>query len=154
MITNTVANKVLDIICGRSTTPLTNTSAYLALSSTAPNADGTGFTEPTSDTGYARVLIGMSGQSATYVMAQAVGGKTNNTQEIHFNAVNADKNWGTLTHAGIFSAATGGSLLIAGKLGYYDDQEVWHDQAITPTANQVVTLKVNSINFSFEDINQ
>ena len=153
MITNTVANNVLNIICGRGGS-LSYPSAYLALSSTAPNADGTGFTEPASDTGYARVLIGMSGQSATYVMSAATNGATHNTQEIHFNAVNAGKNWGTLTHAGIFSAATGGSLLIAGKLGYYDDQDVWHDQSIQPVENQVVTLKTESINFSFEDINQ
>ena len=156
MITNSVANGILNMICGKqSSVGVTNIgNAYLGLSSTAPNADGTGFTEPGSGTGYSRVLIGLYTQSATQAMDAASNGKITNSKEIHFNAVNADTTWGTLTHAGVFTSATGGNLLIAGKLGYYDDQDVWHDQPITPTGNQVVTLKTESINFSFEDINQ
>ena len=152
MITNTLANQVLNLICGNGSS-VSGGTAYLALSTTTTNVDGTNFSEPSDSAGYSRVLIGNYAQPLTQCMEQASNGSTTNKKEIHFNAVEEGASWGTLTYAGIYTAATGGTLLLAGEIGYYDDQDVWHASPITPSDFQVVTLKVGSINFSFRESN-
>ena len=60
------STQVLSGLIGKGSGPLSN--CYIALSTTAPNADGTNFTEPLTSAGYARSIIGLSGTSATQVM--------------------------------------------------------------------------------------
>lgn len=112
--------------------PLSN--SYLALSSTAPGADGSGFTEPAATTGYARAVIGLQSQSATQVMDTPAGGVTQNKDIIFFPEASAS--WGTLTHFGLFTAASGGTLILYGTLS----------EPITVAANYVPLFRVG--NFS------
>jgi hypothetical protein len=92
------STQVLSGLIGRSSTgPLSN--CYIALSTTAPNADGTNFTEPSSAAGYARAIIGLSGTSATQVMSAPSAGSTSNTSIIFFPEATAS--WGTVTHFGL-----------------------------------------------------
>jgi hypothetical protein len=72
---------------------------------TAPPSDAGGGTE-VSGGGYAR-------QPVTFAPASAPDGTTTNTALIAFTAT---ANWGTITHIGLFDAATAGNLLWHGPL--------------------------------------
>ena len=76
------------------------TSWYLALFTAAPSDSGGG-TE-VSGNGYSR-------QAITFGAASSPSGTTSNTSTVDFTA--SGGNWGTITHAGIFTAASGGNLL-------------------------------------------
>ena len=106
------STQVLSGLIGKGSGPLSN--CYIALSTTAPNADGTNFTEPLTSAGYARSIIGLSGTSATQVMSSPSGGATSNTSIIFFPEATAS--WGTVTHFGLFTSQTGGSLVLYGTL--------------------------------------
>ena len=107
------STQVLNGLIGRSSTgPLSN--CYIALSTTVPNADVTNFTEPSSAGGYARAIIGLSGTRATQVMSAPAAGSTSNTSIIFFPEATAS--WGTVTHFGLYTAQTGGNLVLYGTL--------------------------------------
>ena len=126
------STQVLSGLIGKGSGPLSN--CYIALSTTAPNADGTNFTEPLTSAGYARSIIGLSGTSATQVMSSPSGGATSNTSIIFFSEATAS--WGTVTHFGLYTSATGGNLVLYGTL----------TNPITVAANYVPLFRVG--NFS------
>lgn len=133
--TNSGSTTVLNGLIGKgSSAPLSN--CYLALSSTAPNADGTNFTEPDSTKGYARAIIGLQGQSATQVMDVPSGGVTQNKDIIFFPEASAS--WGTLTHFGLYTSATGGTLVLYGSLS----------EPITVATNYVPLFRVGNFSLS------
>lgn len=116
-----VANKLLENILqalGGNGDAFNMSSSYLALSTTAPNKDGTNVTEPSSTLGYQRSALG--GYSITNYMGNptydASTGKytITNTKEIHFNV--ATSGWGTITHFAIYTSATGGTMYYSGQL--------------------------------------
>ena len=78
---------------------------YVALYTAAPSDSGGG-TE-VSGAGYAR-------QSVTFDAASSPGGTTSNSADVSFTAVGGD--YGTVTHMGIFDAASSGNLLWHGVL--------------------------------------
>ena len=98
-------NELLDHTLGTAayTAPAT---VYIALFTTATN-DAGGGTEA-AWTSYAR-------QSAAF--SAAAGGTTSNSAEIAFPAVDTGDGPVTVTHMGIFDAATAGNLLYHGALG-------------------------------------
>ena len=75
---------------------------YMALYTAAPN-DAGGGTE-VSGSGYSRQAIDF---------AAASGGQAANSAAVTFTATG---NWGTVTHFGLFDAATSGNLLVHGAL--------------------------------------
>lgn len=81
------------------------TAWYVALYTAAPSDSGGG-TE-VSGSGYSR-------QSVTFSAASSPGGTTSNTNTVTFTA--SGGNWGTITHCGIFDAASSGNLLWHGAL--------------------------------------
>ena len=83
---------------------------YVGLSTSTPSADGTNITEP-SDTAYKRVLVGWSGQSASYKMSTATESTPSsaNTEPILFDK--ATSSWGTITHVVFYDAQTSGNFL-------------------------------------------
>lgn len=81
------------------------TAWYVALYTAAPSDSGGG-TE-VSGAGYAR-------QSVTFDAASSPGGTTSNSADVSFTAVGGD--YGTVTHMGIFDAASSGNLLWHGVL--------------------------------------
>ncbi|MBR3891428.1 MAG: hypothetical protein IKJ30_05100 [Bacilli bacterium] len=85
------------------------------MSTTTPDAAGSNFSEPSSSSGYARVMLGTQGQSNTYVMDAAVNGSICNTSNIIFFP-EATASWGTVTHFGLFSSKTGGTPILWGAL--------------------------------------
>ena len=131
--TNSGSASILNGLIGKgASVPLSN--CYLGLSSTVPTGDGTNFTEPPSASGYARAIIGLQNQVATQVMDLPSGGVTQNKDIIFFPEASAS--WGTLTHFGLFSAPTGGTLVLYGALS----------EPITVAANYVPLFRVG--NFS------
>jgi len=109
-------NAIINVM--RSTT-FTGVAAYVALYTAAPS-DAGGGTEVTGGS-YARQLAGLSAPS---------NGTTSNASDITFPTATA--NWGTLTHVGIFDAATSGNLLM------------WSDLDVSKTVNSGDTYKINA----------
>lgn len=115
MITRNTANKILEGFFGRQGNFSLASSCYIGLSTTTPDAAGSNFSEPSSSSGYARVMLGTQGQSNTYVMDAAVNGSICNTSNIIFFP-EATASWGTVTHFGLFSSKTGGTPILWGAL--------------------------------------
>lgn len=105
---------ILNGLTGKSQNISLLSNCYLALSSTAPEKDGSNFTEPAASTGYARAVVGLANQSATQVMGTPTEGSITNKDIIFFPE--ASSSWGTLTHFGLYTAATGGTLILYGSL--------------------------------------
>lgn len=87
---------------------------HVGLSTTTPTEAGGNFTEP-SGNGYARVSKprGATDWAAASGTAPAVA---SNATVITFPTASGG-NWGTVTHFGLFSASTGGTLYFWGALG-------------------------------------
>ena len=81
------------------------TAWYVALYTAAPSDSGGGTEVSTG--GYARQSVALSAASSP-------GGTTSNSGEVSFTASGAD--YGTVTHMGIFDAASSGNLLWHGAL--------------------------------------
>lgn len=91
------------------------TTHYVALSTTTPAQDGTGFTEP-SGNAYARVSV--TNDTTNWVPSGSQPGDGSQQQEngatIQFPT--ATGSWGTVTYFGIYDASTAGNLLAYGAL--------------------------------------
>ena len=110
-------NKLIDHLF-RTATFAKPTGLYLALFTAAPS-DAAGGTE-VSGGSYARVNLAPSDtnwkatQGGTSGNSSGTGGATANAAAITFPAPTA--NWGSVTHFGIFDAASAGHLLLWGAL--------------------------------------
>jgi hypothetical protein len=106
-LTNTYENAALDtLIRGQAWTPPT----HLALFTADPGEAGSLASE-VSGGSYARVAIGTPG---TFWSA-ASGGATSNAAAIDWPAASAP--WGTITHVGLMTAASGGAMVTRAALG-------------------------------------
>lgn len=117
MIKQSTANSILKTFFAQATSvSVLPSKCYIALSTTTPNADGSNFTEPEigSATGYTRSLLGINGQSATYIMGTPSEGAISNTKTIFFPK--AETSWGTVTYFGLFADETGGTPVFWGAL--------------------------------------
>lgn len=101
---NALEKQVLDHLFGNSTW-VAPTNIYVALSTTTPNEDGTGITEPVGN-GYARVLT-----SAADWNAAVTGDPTviDNLNPIGFPQASGGA-WGLITHWVLYDALTGGAV--------------------------------------------
>ena len=106
--TDYLETKVLNGLLG-GTNVTFNTKPYIGLLKSAPS-DSSGGTE-VSGTNYARVQCGASNQG-DFVVGST--GSASNTGAFTFN--DAQSNWGTVTHVGLYDSATSGNLLGYGAL--------------------------------------
>ena len=83
---------------------------YIGLMTSPPSDSAAGTEVTTSSSAYARVQVGSTGQGS---FDGSAGSITNDTE---FKWEDATANWGTITHVGLFDAATGGNLLVYGAL--------------------------------------
>jgi hypothetical protein len=134
-------NKLIDQLFRGQAAP-TTTTLYVGLLTAAPSDTGGG-TEVSGGL-YARVSVGSSlanwagTQSAgSTVASSGTGGQTSNNAAITFPTPSAG--WGTVTHFGIYDAASGGNLLFWGAL------------TIAKTINQAdtVTFPAASLSITF-----
>lgn len=79
---------------------------YIGLSTTQPNEDGSGFTEP-SGNGYARVP--MTNNTTNWPAATTVGGTTTKSNGAKITYPNPTGGWGQVIYWGAFTASTGGT---------------------------------------------
>jgi len=84
MLTHVFANKVLNAMTARTNTAVASGETFVGLSYTNPTRAGSSFTEPGSNTGYARVRIGLTSQNLTWLMGAAADGECKNLVNIHF----------------------------------------------------------------------
>jgi len=80
---------------------------YLALSTTQPNADGSGFTEPVGGS-YARVAV--TNNSTNFPAASTASGVTTKKNGAKFTFPNPTGTWGTVGWYGWFTVSSGGTL--------------------------------------------
>jgi len=101
-------DELLDHVFGAATyTP--PATLYVALSTTAPNDDGTNVTEPGGGS-YARAAVT---NNATEWPAASGGSKTHANDIIFPTATGS---WGTISHYAVYDAVSGGNLLGHGAL--------------------------------------
>ena len=106
MFTTYCLNVIAGNFFGTKKTPSIPEVFYLGLSSTAPNLDGSGVTEPiVSGNGYSRIKIEN--------LSEPINGEVKNVGYIAFNKSTAS--WGAQSHYVIFDAETGGNLLMYGE---------------------------------------
>lgn len=89
------------------------TGGYIGLLTSSPSDLSTGSTVSevsSSGTSYARIQVGSSEQGS---FSGTAGSITNDSE---FKWADATANWGTITHVGLFDAATDGNLLVYGAL--------------------------------------
>ncbi len=81
---------------------------YIALSTTTPAADGTGFTEPASN--YARVTF-TNNSTNWHPTGSQPGTGQRQSNAVAINFTQASGSWGVVTYVGIWDAASSGNLL-------------------------------------------
>lgn len=104
---------------------------WIGLSTTTPNINGSGVTEPSGSAGYARVRLDM--------LSSPNAGVVTNQSNIDFNESTAS--WGTVTHFVIFDAQNEGHLLQYGSLS----------TPRTVEAATIMTIKSNYLNLSVQN---
>jgi len=95
-------NCIMGNVFKTQTSPGLPSKVYLGLSSSAPDVDGSGATEPLASAGYARVELTSLDVPANGVIT--------NKNEISFPESSAS--WGTVTHFVLYDAPTNGNLLM------------------------------------------
>ena len=125
-LTYTKANQLLNQLNGRGST------IYIGLSLDAPNRDGTGVREPSTNAGYKRMRL----QSSQ--MSEPQNGVTTNVETIYFAEATAQ--WGVCTYFCLFGGGTvgGNDLLAYGAL----------PQSIAPTDQQVARIRTGNLTMS------
>lgn len=138
MLTYNFANNILNHMCGKSTFGDLNQSITIGLSYTAPNREGTGYTEPDGPTtGYQRLLLGNSSQALTQLMASAASGAITNEKNIFFNrAIAAYAS--PITHFLVFSNTT---LIAYGEL----------TNPITVLINTVPLIEIGELTITIDE---
>lgn len=127
MFTKVAIQRILNALLGKSSSADLAPTAFIGLSTTTPtptqgSGSGWNFTEPAASTGYTRVLIGAYNASATFKMFEQSDGSYENHDPNTSGSNNAilfptaQSSWGTITHFGIWTAQTGGTLLAFGAL--------------------------------------
>lgn len=106
MNTTHFLNRVAGNLFRTETDPAIPTEYYIGLSTTEPTMSGTNVSEPSTSSGYGRVLLDN--------LSTPVNGVVTNTANINFEESTAS--WGTVTHFVIYDAEINGNLLMYGAL--------------------------------------
>lgn len=130
MNTTYFLNCVAGNVFNTGTIPSLPSQYYLGLSTTAPNIDGTGVSEPPESCGYARVEL--------TALSAPVDGVIKNSSAINFEE--STGSWGTVTHYVIFDSADvgNGNLLVFGSLS--------SPRTVDPST--IVTIRTNYLELS------
>lgn len=130
MYSNYFRNLVAGHIFGTDTASPLPQTFYLALSSTEPQADGTGVTEP----GAAEYV------RPSLVLGPPVDGTCANTQQAEFET--GESTWGTFGWFALYDAAEGGHLI--------GGNSITNAPALVPGSSLV--FRTNTLRFSVRDI--
>ncbi len=142
-LTHNAANALLEVLCGKRTTaPYSNT--YIGLSSTQPNVNGTGYTEPTVSS-YKRQRFGSTSTPAYCKMGTASGGVIKNDNasneyggKIFWEELQPGEVYPECKYILIFGSQSGSDLLAYAEL----------ETPVTPAAGSIPLIPVGSITIS------
>lgn len=118
-------NCIMGNVFRTKTSPGLPEKVYLGLSSSAPNIDGSGVSEPLASAGYARVELAS--------LSEPTNGVIQNEAEISFPESSAS--WGTMTHFVLYDSPVNGNLLMFNSLS----------QARSVEAATIVMVKTGSL---------
>lgn len=114
-IVTSYRNEILKLFTGKakSITLSSGGECYLGFSSTTPTEAGGNFTEPSSDTNYARIQLNIfAAMQHTDKWGDVTNGAVTNKAEICSNKCKQSGGWPEFTHFGIFTAKTGGTPVL------------------------------------------
>lgn len=132
MVTTYFLNLAMGNLFGTKSSPSIPQEYFLALSSTEPQKNGTGITEPSAaGSAYERVKLES--------LSQPDNGEITNQETISFPESTSD--WGTMLYYGIYDSTSGGNLLMGGPLKSSRKVE----------ANTVVSFKPNGLTITLKD---
>lgn len=97
---------IADSQFGGGSTTWAPTTWYLGLSTTVPNDDGTGFTEPSGGS-YARVAV--TNNATNFPAAATVSGETTKSNGTKLTFPNPTGTWGAILYYGWFTVSSGGT---------------------------------------------
>ena len=131
MVTTYFLNVIAGHVFGSKKTPPLPGELFLGMSSTQPNLNGTGVTQPSSGTGYSRVKL--------TTLSEPVNGTVSNTGAITFPESTGA--WGTMRYFVVYDSLTGGNLLM-------------YDQLLEPRGvetSTIVLVRENSAKFHIQN---
>ena len=132
MNTTYFLNQIMGNLFQTRTSPPIPTNYYLGLSTSAPQTNGEGVKEPsTNGTGYTRVALTN--------LSEPTNGVVKNTKNISFSE--SLSSWGTITHYVVYDAPTNGNLLFYGTLA----------ANCTVDKNAVVTIKSGELTITLSN---
>lgn len=105
-----VKSSILSAMTGKSQYASIAATCYIGLLKSVSN----GAVEPDTTAGYGRTQLGYYQNGAGQLMGTPTNGKITNTQIIYFPE--ATDSWGTVTHFGLFTSASGGTPFLWGAL--------------------------------------
>lgn len=155
MLTKYAASKILYEISGlKSSTIFGGSEIYLGLSTTAPQIDGTGVSEPPAtrdgeSTNYSRFKLGYYSNMPTDLIymsnptSPSISATMTNKNEIHFNVALQDWTTGSdkITHVCIFNGtASSANLLAYGALNT-PIQATQHTVVVIPKEGFTITVQ-------------
>ena len=143
---------ILDLIKKQEGSSSSGSPRYLALSTTAPNPDGTNVTEPATDaagttaTGYKRISMDSNIISGSNFPSQPSYNSVSDIwyikNQIDMYFYEAKASWGELTHFAVYDASYNGNMLAYGAL----------QSSITPTAGMIPVIRAEQLTISEEQI--
>lgn len=107
MISNTYANKILNVMCGVADNLSIPANLYLGLCSGEPVASNGAITGEPTAASYSRIVVG--GSSGTKHFGQASGGIISNSEEIQFKTARED--FGTMNYFFLAESQTGPAIM-------------------------------------------
>lgn len=105
-----VKSSILLAMTGKSQNLNIASTCYIGLLKSVSN----GAVEPDTTAGYGRTQLGNYQNGAGQLMGSPTNGKIVNNQIIYFPEATGD--WGTVTHFGLFTSASGGTPFLWGAL--------------------------------------
>ena len=168
MITTYLADQILNLIIAKSggvsteysgTTTNPTFECWLGFSTTAPNIDGTNFTEPdtTACPSYGRVRLHVNetgGDSSKWTnkWGTVANATVENIDEVVTNECLEDDGWGEFTHFGIFTKEKGGTLLAYDLLtdpdGIPDENGRYPAKTLVMEKNHVAVFRAGTLKLS------
>lgn len=153
MLHTTYANKFLQLITAKVKNLSGTGKCYIGFSTTAPNTDGSNFTEPASATypSYQRIQVAITDALAyTDKWGAPSGGVISNASAFSSEQCLEEGGWPVFGYFGVFDCETGGSPIASDKLrdpdGALDEATgLYPETTMTVAYKQVAVFKVGSL---------
>lgn len=152
MITTPNTNKIWQLYTGKIKSITGTGKCYLGFSSTTPNADGSNFTEPTTDD-YERIQMNINeAMTWTDKFGTVADGMVTNSAEVCTPECKTEGGWDEWTHFAIFDCITGGTPLAFDLLtdpdGEADEDGRYPAKTLKVELNHVAVFRAGTLKLS------